>query len=76
MSISAVSGSPFSAIAAGARAELKAMTLSRALQDAGMLDQTLADGFEQVRSFAHSVTEAGVAAAKAETVGALIDVVG
>ena len=28
MSISAVSGSPFSAIAAGARAELKAMTLS------------------------------------------------
>ena len=37
MSISALSGSSFAAIAAGARAELKAMTLSRALQAAGVL---------------------------------------
>ena len=74
MSIAPVSGSGLDAVAAGVRGELKAAVLRRALDDAGILNENLARGFDAAGEVARSLTEAGLAAAEAEMVGTLVDV--
>ena len=74
MSVPASSSSSIGAIAGGVRHELKAMVMRRALEDAGVLDENLARGFDAVEALARSTTRAGVEALRADTVGALIDV--
>ncbi len=72
MSVSGVSGS-MAAIVGGVRGELKAMVMSRALEDAGLLDENLKRGLDEVQALARSTTEAGIAQLRADTVGIIID---
>ncbi len=76
MHASGISGSSFAAIGGGVRGELRAKLLAAALDSAGVLDSNLAEGFRAVESLAHKVTEAGLAQAKHDLVGELIDVLG
>ncbi len=76
MQASGISGSSFAAIGGGVRGELKANLLREAFDDAGVLDANLAEGFRAVESLAHQVTKAGLAQARHDLVGELIDVLG
>ncbi len=73
MSVSAISGSSFAAIAGGVQAQFKAIVLSSALKDAGLLD-ALNQGLTALQAAGRSTTRAGLAALQAQTVGGLIDV--
>lgn len=64
------------AVLSGVRAELMAGTLSAALESAGLLDEHLAAGLEEVRSLGRDVTEVGLAVAKHDLLGSLLDAVG
>ncbi len=76
MHVSGIWGSSFAAIGGGVRGELKAKVLAEAFDSAGVLDANLAEGLRAVESLAHQVTEAGLAQAKHDLVGELIDVLG
>jgi len=76
MSISSVSSAFASLrpIAAGVRAQMDAMVLSTALDSMGMLDPEVGAALDSVADAGRSLTEAGVAAAKSDLVGRLLDV--
>lgn len=74
MSVWAISGSSFAAIAGGVQAQFKAIVLSSALKDAGLLDANLNQGLRALQAAGHSTTRAGLAALHAQTIGGLIDV--
>ena len=71
-----ISGSTFAAIVTGVRGELNARLMRDVLGTAEILDQNLDEGFRAVEATAHQLTETGVAVAKHEVLGSLLDVVG
>lgn len=74
MSVSAISGSNLAAIAGGVQAQFKAIVLSSALKDAGLLDADLNQSLRVLQAAGRSTTRAGLAALQAQTVGGLINV--
>ena len=74
MSIWAISGSSVAAIASGVQAQFKAIVLSSALKDAGLLDANLKQGLRALQAAGRSTTEAGLIALQARTVGAFLDI--
>ena len=74
MSVSAISQSSFAAIAGGVQAQFKAIVLSSALKDAGVLDANLNQGLTALQAAGRSTAEAGLIALQARTVGAFLDI--
>jgi hypothetical protein len=76
MHAAGVRGSSFAAIAAGVRAQINSRMLSGVMEDAGMMNGTLAEEFDAVNAAARQLTDAGLAGARLDLVGTLIDALG
>jgi hypothetical protein len=71
--IAGISGSSWSAILGGARSQLQAHVFARAVEEAGLLDDHLAAGFDALGRQSQSLSEAGLASARSDLLGSFID---
>ena len=76
MSASPISSGSFRAMAAGAIGGLRATFMRQAFDQAGVLDENLDAGLAALEEQARDLTDAGIAVAKDDLVGHLIDVMG
>lgn len=72
-SISGISSGSWFAILGGVRGQFQTQVFTRAIEEVGLPDDTLAAGFHALDRQSRQLTEAGLASARLDLIGSFVD---